>query len=689
MSPETESAPSLRDQMVDNQKVIDGLNAQLARKTDEVRIIQQISSEISATLDLDRIMAISLTAMDAVLGFRHSMILLADDDARSLRVAASRGYADGQLGAEIPIGQGIFGVAAKRRRVVRIGNIGAQRAYLSGVRARMLAAGQADLAPAAEMPGLPDAQSQLGIPLVVKDRLVGVLGVESASPSAFDVLDEMLLSIVGNQIATGIDNARLHRSSIERSHELDAANAELLRLNETLEAKVAERTAELSAVLRQVQHEKELSWKLLRHMAPPEVIPLMLEEKLAARRLNVTIMFTDLEGFTAYSSGMEPDEVFSLLNDFFGRAGEVIHRYRGYINKTNGDGLMAVFGVPFESATDRTDAVLAALALQREIQTQFPLGMRIGVHGGAVTAGMLGPPEKSLYDVLGDAVNIASRMEKLCPGGGVCLAPGGEATLTPWFHLEPLVEQEVKGLGRIMGLNVVGLRPIGEDTRRVDRTSRFALDHLAVVGEVEALKEERLGMVDFVSLQARDLALQHNEAVASYSVALLRVLRSAGGEGLGLNGIDERALTVAALLHDAGKHAIAPARLNDAALDSRGRDLLRAELLEGTVKTLEQIGEESAVPVVTELYRFEATRGAAGEFPPEVEILAAADIYDALTAPKIYKGLPWRIVGALAELMRLPYCQGRHRAVFAAFVELMKPAGASIATRVRPEVLIR
>ena len=191
------------------------------------------------------------------------------------------------------------------------------------------------------MPGLADAESQLGIPLIVKDRLVGVLGVESTVPNAFDVLDEMLLSIVGSQIATGIDNARLHRSSIERSRELDAANAELLRLNETLEANVAARTAELTAALDQVRHEQELSWNLLRRMAPPEVIPLMLEDKLLPRRLDVTVVFTDLKGFTAYSAGQEPDEVFSQLNEFFSWAGEIIRRYRGYINKTNGDGIMA------------------------------------------------------------------------------------------------------------------------------------------------------------------------------------------------------------------------------------------------------------------------------------------------------------------------------------------------------------
>src|SRR5205085_5441792 len=145
---------------------------------------------------------------------------------------------------------------------------------------------------------------------------------------------------------------------------------------------------------------KDLSENLLRRMAPPEVIPLMLQDRLFAQRLDVTVMFTDLEDFTAYASGMEPDEMFAQLNEFFSWAGEIIKRYRGYINKTNGDGIMALFGVPFESATYRTDAVLAALAMQQEIETRFPFGMRVGISTGTITAGMLGPADKSLYDVL-------------------------------------------------------------------------------------------------------------------------------------------------------------------------------------------------------------------------------------------------------------------------------------------------
>ncbi len=180
MTATEDDTPSVRDQILRNQEVIDGLNAQLARKTDEVKIIQQVSAQLTSTLELKTILDVTLTAMDAVLGFRHGMIMLADDAGETLRFAASRGYGDAGTGAEVPFGQGVFGVVAKRRRIMRIGNIQSQRAYLASVRKQIEAAGQGDgLVQEIELPGLDGVQSQIGIPLVIKvharnrtDRLV-------------------------------------------------------------------------------------------------------------------------------------------------------------------------------------------------------------------------------------------------------------------------------------------------------------------------------------------------------------------------------------------------------------------------------------------------------------------------------------------------------------------------------------
>src|SRR5258705_43903 len=78
--------------IAENQQIIDRLNRELARKSNEVRIIQQISAEITSTLDLDRILEVLLSAMDRVLGFQYAMILLKDQSADRLKVVASHGY---------------------------------------------------------------------------------------------------------------------------------------------------------------------------------------------------------------------------------------------------------------------------------------------------------------------------------------------------------------------------------------------------------------------------------------------------------------------------------------------------------------------------------------------------------------------------------------------------------------------
>ena len=105
---------------------------------------------------------------------------------------------------------------------------------------------------------------------------------------------------------------------------------------------------------------------------------------------------------------------------------------------------MALFGVPFESATYQTDAVLAALAIQRDWRAVSVRHARRHQHGHC-DGGHAGATHKSLYDVIGDAVNLASRVEALCPLGAVTVSPSSEDVLKPWFQFDKLEEQEVKG----------------------------------------------------------------------------------------------------------------------------------------------------------------------------------------------------------------------------------------------------
>jgi adenylate cyclase len=667
----------LREQIAENQRIIDDLNRHLARKTDEVRIIQQISFQITTSLDLQEILASILKALDTVLGFSHSMLLLLDSDGQVLRVAKSRGYEKDGIGAEVPVGTGVIGVVAKKKRMMRIGNLATGGAYVGVARQNMEAAGMTQgLKPKAELPGLKGAQSQIAFPLLVAERLIGVFAVESLAPAAFDELDEVLLSILSHQAAAAIENARLYQDEERRVNELNQARADLEGLNRSLEDKIRERTASLEqahgeaqAALKAAEHEKERSKELLGRMAPPEVVPLMLEDKLQARQLQASILFTDLEGFTQYSSDVEPDELFAKLNDFFSRGGEEIRKYRGYVNKTNGDSIMALFGVPYENATHALDAVLAALDMQKALSADFGLRMRIGINSGPITAGILGPKDKSLYDVLGDAVNVASRMEKVCPAGSVTISEQTHALVEQHFQIRPLGKQKVKGKGQLPCFEVLGLRTLMDDPRRLDASSRFAQVYGSVLGEVEAFKSARLSQVDLPSLQARDGALSHNESVAACALALSRELKD--------EKLKEDDVLALALLHDLGKHAAPAAQLNDPDLGLPALEALRETLRQETLKGLELLGFGHLKGALEELYQIERTRGEGAGASTLPHLVAAADIYDALVAPKLYKGKGWSITGSLEELLRLKVAPA-HKPIYRTFVALMKPAKAQI-----------
>jgi signal transduction histidine kinase len=223
------------------------LAAELEQKSVEVRILREVSSDINATLDLEEIYGIALRTMDELFGFRHALILLLDDDGRNLRVVASRGYKGETLDRVVPVGTGLIGVVAQRRRLMRLSNLGRQRSYIGAIRKQMEGAGRsAELDEAPRSPGLPDVESQIAIPLLIKDDLIGVFSVESAERKMFSDRDEILVNIVANQAASAIHNARLYRAEEER-------RAELAELNQTLEDRVHARTAELERANREIR----------------------------------------------------------------------------------------------------------------------------------------------------------------------------------------------------------------------------------------------------------------------------------------------------------------------------------------------------------------------------------------------------------------------------------------------------
>jgi adenylate cyclase len=140
-----------------------------------------------------------------------------------------------------------------------------------------------------------------------------------------------------------------------------------------------------------------------------------------AHRQRAAVMFADIVGFTARVSGKPPEYVFDLLRALLGLMSELVFSHQGSIDKFLGDGLMAVFGLPLTSARDVTNAALCALEITERI-TQWneqnaprnPVQIAIGIHFGEVIQGDIGSHKRLEFTVIGDAVNLASRVEAYC-----------------------------------------------------------------------------------------------------------------------------------------------------------------------------------------------------------------------------------------------------------------------------------
>ena len=144
------------------------------------------------------------------------------------------------------------------------------------------------------------------------------------------------------------------------------------------------------------------------------------EELTRPRRVEATVLFTDLRGFTTISEERQPEEVAALLNEHFEIMTEIIDRHSGTVSKFIGDAIMALFGVPIEQPDHAAKAVRCAVEMQRAMdefrqrlaQRQLPeLFMRIGIHTGELVFGAIGSKRQSDLTVIGDTVNVASRLE--------------------------------------------------------------------------------------------------------------------------------------------------------------------------------------------------------------------------------------------------------------------------------------
>lgn len=254
-------------------------------------------------------------------------------------------------------------------------------------------------------------RSTICAPLMTETRVHGALYADRLDPfAAFKPDDLELISAVAAQTAIAVENARAH----ERLAREEVARANYSRF------------------------------------LPEVVVKQMLENpdsfKLGGVSQTITILFADIRGFTRISEHAPPEKIVSLLNRYFSAMTDIIFAHGGTLDKYLGDGLMALFGAPTATPDDASNALNAAVAMQRRLlginrelrDEGFPeIGVGMGLHTGEVIVGYIGSDRRSEYTAIGDTVNTSSRLESNARGGEILISDATAKAAHSRYRLQP------------------------------------------------------------------------------------------------------------------------------------------------------------------------------------------------------------------------------------------------------------
>lgn len=267
-------------------------------------------------------------------------------------------------------------------------------------------------------------RSAICAPLWDRDRVIGIIYVDSSIKSTLFSEDDLeLLTALANYAAVAIERARLNEK---------------------------------------VRRESLVRNRLERYHSPGVVNRIIHDssgeesERLQAKEMEVSVLFTDIVGFTTLSERKEPLQVSALLNEYLAVMTDEVFRREGTLDKYVGDSIMAVFGAPMAQEDHAHRAIETALAMLERLAdlnsrrcADERFRIRIGINSGRVIAGDIGSPRRMEYTVLGDTVNVASRLESSISNPGQVVV--GENTYVQTrdrFRWNYLGSVSLKGLSR-------------------------------------------------------------------------------------------------------------------------------------------------------------------------------------------------------------------------------------------------
>jgi len=240
----------------------------------------------------------------------------------------------------------------------------------------------------------------------------------------------------------------LHDTVQAQAARLEAQSAQLSEWNRTLEQRVTEQLAELERVGR------------LKRFLSPQLAQLIVssgdEKLLESHRREITVVFCDLRGFTAFSETVEPEEVMGVLREYHEAMGSLIFRFEGTLERFAGDGLMVFFNDPLPCPDPAVRAVRMAVAMREGVgelagrwrKRGHRLDFGVGIATGYATLGRIGFEGRFDYGAIGPVTNLASRLCDEARGGQILISQRVHAAVEELVEAEPAGEFELRGFHR-------------------------------------------------------------------------------------------------------------------------------------------------------------------------------------------------------------------------------------------------
>lgn len=395
----------------------------LRRDYERLRIGQELARAVGTELDLDKLLPKILDKAFELLGADRGVILLVDDrgEMQPRYVKTKTGKTD----ANIVLSRTVMSEVTTNKAAVLSSDATMDARFNS--------------AHSIIMQGI---RSTMTLPLLFKDELLGIMHLDSLFTSnAFTEKDLQICTAMAAQAAVSIQNARL-ASRIERE---------------------AQTRAQIS--------------RLIAPSVVEQVVKGELVIEKGGRLSELTMLFSDIRGFTTMSDGRPAEEVVNTLNEYFEVMVDVLFQYHGTLDKFVGDEIIGLFGAPIPIADAPYKAVVCALAMMqalaefnrtRAAENLEAIRIGIGINTGQVITGSIGSTRALQYTAIGDAMNVASRLVNIAQAGEIIISDHTHRHVAHLIEAQALPPVRVKGKAeelrvyRVLGLRQgPGARPSG------------------------------------------------------------------------------------------------------------------------------------------------------------------------------------------------------------------------------------